>query len=87
MFHHLFLTVCADNISGIQVRTLTKERLVLSLEKQYPGDVGVLAAYFMNYIKLSPGEALMLVPMNLMHISQASALSAWPLQTMLFVPA
>jgi len=32
--------------------------LVLSLEKQYPGDVGVLAAYFMNYVKLSPGEAL-----------------------------
>ena len=32
--------------------------MVLSLEKQYPGDVGVLAAYFMNYVKLSPGEAL-----------------------------
>jgi len=42
-----------------KVRTLTKkEKLVLSLEKQYPGDVGVLAAYFMNYVKLSPGEAL-----------------------------
>jgi mannose-6-phosphate isomerase len=32
--------------------------LVLSLEKQYPGDVGVLSAFFMNYVKLSPGEAL-----------------------------
>ncbi|PUZ45410.1 hypothetical protein GQ55_8G221000 [Panicum hallii var. hallii] len=42
-----------------KVRALTKkEQLVLSLEKQYPGDVGVLAAYFMNYVKLSPGEAL-----------------------------
>ncbi|TKW01504.1 hypothetical protein SEVIR_8G185400v4 [Setaria viridis] len=42
-----------------KVRTLTKkEKLVLSLEKQYPGDVGVLAAFFLNYVKLSPGEAL-----------------------------
>uniref|UniRef100_J3KW17 mannose-6-phosphate isomerase n=2 Tax=Oryza brachyantha TaxID=4533 RepID=J3KW17_ORYBR len=42
-----------------KVRTLTeKENLVLSLEKQYPEDVGVLAAFFFNYIKLSPGEAL-----------------------------
>lgn len=44
---------------SIQVRTLTeKENLVLSLEKQYPEDVGVLSAFFFNYIKLSPGEAL-----------------------------
>ncbi|CAL4986960.1 unnamed protein product [Urochloa decumbens] len=42
-----------------KVRTLTKkEQWVLSLEKQYPGDVGVLAAFFLNYVKLSPGEAL-----------------------------
>uniref|UniRef100_A0A0E0JDL1 mannose-6-phosphate isomerase n=1 Tax=Oryza punctata TaxID=4537 RepID=A0A0E0JDL1_ORYPU len=42
-----------------KVRTLTeKENLVLSLEKQYPEDVGVLSAFFFNYIKLSPGEAL-----------------------------
>ncbi|KAL5226667.1 hypothetical protein ABZP36_014932 [Zizania latifolia] len=42
-----------------KVRALTeKENLVLSLEKQYPEDVGVLSAFFFNYIKLSPGEAL-----------------------------
>ncbi|XP_062198344.1 mannose-6-phosphate isomerase 1-like [Phragmites australis] len=42
-----------------KIRTLTKkEQLVLSLEKQYSGDVGVLAAFFFNYVKLSPGEAL-----------------------------
>ncbi|KAJ1255986.1 hypothetical protein BS78_K122700 [Paspalum vaginatum] len=42
-----------------KVRALTKkEQLVLSLEKQYPGDVGVLAAFFLNYVKLNPGEAL-----------------------------
>ena len=43
----------------IQARSLTqKEQLVLSLEKQYPGDVGVLAAFFLNFVKLNPGEAL-----------------------------
>ncbi|GJN25645.1 hypothetical protein PR202_gb13500 [Eleusine coracana subsp. coracana] len=42
-----------------KVRALTKkEKLVLSLERQYPGDVGVLAAFFFNYVKLNPGEAL-----------------------------
>ena len=44
---------------SIQIRTLTdKEQLVLSLERQYHDDVGVLAALFFNYVKLSPGEAL-----------------------------
>ncbi|XP_048570446.1 mannose-6-phosphate isomerase 1-like [Triticum urartu] len=43
----------------IKIRTFTeKEQLVLSLEQQYPGDVGVLSAFFFNYVKLSPGEAL-----------------------------
>ncbi|XP_066317288.1 mannose-6-phosphate isomerase 1 isoform X1 [Miscanthus floridulus] len=42
-----------------KIRTLTdKEQLVLSLERQYQDDVGVLAALFFNYVKLSPGEAL-----------------------------
>lgn len=42
-----------------KIRTLTeKEQLILSLEQQYPGDVGVLSAFFFNYVKLSPGEAL-----------------------------
>lgn len=42
-----------------QVRVLTeKEELVLVLEKQYPGDVGVISAFFFNYVKLNPGEAL-----------------------------
>nr|BAJ88474.1 predicted protein [Hordeum vulgare subsp. vulgare] len=42
-----------------KIRTFTeKEQLVLSLEQQYPGDVGILSAFFFNYVKLSPGEAL-----------------------------
>ncbi|KDP32959.1 hypothetical protein JCGZ_12990 [Jatropha curcas] len=44
-----------------QVRQLTdKEQLVLQLEKQYPADVGVISAFFFNYVKLNPGEALYL---------------------------
>ncbi|KAJ0043047.1 hypothetical protein Pint_18766 [Pistacia integerrima] len=44
-----------------EVRLLTeKEQLVLRLEKQYPGDIGVISAFFFNYVKLKPGEALYL---------------------------
>ncbi|XP_022759254.1 mannose-6-phosphate isomerase 1-like [Durio zibethinus] len=44
-----------------QLRCLTeKEKLVLHLQKQYPGDIGVISAFFFNYVKLSPGEALYL---------------------------
>ncbi|KAH6799278.1 Mannose-6-phosphate isomerase [Perilla frutescens var. frutescens] len=44
-----------------EVRGLTeKENLVLRLEKQYPGDVGVIAAFLLNYVKLNSGEALYL---------------------------
>ncbi|GFZ18943.1 mannose-6-phosphate isomerase, type I [Actinidia rufa] len=37
-----------------------KEQLVVQLEKQYLGDVGVLAAFLFNYVKRNPGEALYL---------------------------
>ncbi|OMO80222.1 Mannose-6-phosphate isomerase, type I [Corchorus capsularis] len=44
-----------------QLRCLTeKEQLVLQLERQYPGDIGVISAFFFNYVKLNPGEALYL---------------------------
>ncbi|KAJ4960447.1 hypothetical protein NE237_020357 [Protea cynaroides] len=44
-----------------KVRCLTdKEQLVLKLEKQYPADIGVMSAFFLNYVKLNPGEALYL---------------------------
>ncbi|XP_015881334.3 mannose-6-phosphate isomerase 1 [Ziziphus jujuba] len=44
-----------------QVRQLSdKEMLVLRLEKQYPADIGVISAFFLNYVKLNPGEALYL---------------------------
>lgn len=48
-------------ISETLLRELSeKEKLVLELEKQYPGDVGVISAFFFNYVKLNPGEALYL---------------------------
>ncbi|XP_047311267.1 mannose-6-phosphate isomerase 2-like [Impatiens glandulifera] len=37
-----------------------KEKLVLKLEKQYPYDVGVIAAFLFNHVKLKPGQALYL---------------------------
>ncbi|XP_068637973.1 mannose-6-phosphate isomerase 2-like isoform X2 [Aristolochia californica] len=44
-----------------KVRALTdKEKLALRLEEQYPADVGVLAAFFLNHVQLEPGEALYL---------------------------
>ncbi|KAK4759668.1 hypothetical protein SAY87_022799 [Trapa incisa] len=44
-----------------QARELSdKEQLVLHLENQYPSDVGVISAFFLNYVKLNPGEALYL---------------------------
>ncbi|KAK3017087.1 hypothetical protein RJ639_007661 [Escallonia herrerae] len=44
-----------------KVRELTdKEELVLRLEKQYPDDVGVIAAFLFNHVKLNAGEALYL---------------------------
>ena len=32
----------------------------MQLEKQYPADIGVISAFFLNYVKLNPGEALYL---------------------------
>lgn len=44
-----------------QRRSLTsKEQLVLRLADQYPNDVGVMSAFFFNYVCLAPGEALYL---------------------------
>jgi mannose-6-phosphate isomerase len=34
--------------------------LVLTLESQFPGDIGVFCAFLLNYIKLAPGEAIFL---------------------------
>lgn len=43
-----------------------REALTLRLQEQYPGDVGVLAAWFLNYLRLAPGQAVAL-PANEPH--------------------
>jgi len=43
-----------------------EEELFLRLCSQYPGDVGCLVIFFVNLVKLKPGEALFLGP-NLIH--------------------
>lgn len=49
------------SFSFYQVRQLTeKEQLVLRLEEQYAADIGVISAFFLNYVKLNPNEALYL---------------------------
>ncbi|KAL1536919.1 mannose-6-phosphate isomerase [Salvia divinorum] len=48
------------NKKGQAMKLTDKEELVLRLEKQYPGDIGVIAAFLFNYVKLQPGEALYL---------------------------
>ena len=40
--------------------TLDVATLVLRLCEQYPGDVGVFAPYFLNCVKLCPGQAIFL---------------------------
>lgn len=37
-----------------------KEQLVFQLDNQYPNDVGLISLFFLNYVKLNPGEALYL---------------------------
>ncbi|KAF8959579.1 mannose-6-phosphate isomerase [Flammula alnicola] len=35
-------------------------QLVVQLDAQFPGDVGIFCAFFLNYVHLSPGEAIFL---------------------------
>lgn len=43
-----------------------KEQLVMRLHQQYPHDVGILSVFFLNLLKLKPGEAIYL-PANEPH--------------------
>ena len=43
-----------------------REQLTLRLQRQYPGDVGVLASWFLNHLRLRPGQAVAL-PANEPH--------------------
>ncbi|KAG9130908.1 hypothetical protein Leryth_006695 [Lithospermum erythrorhizon] len=48
------------NLKNDGIGLTEKEKLALRLETQYPADVGVMAAFLLNHIKLKPGEALYL---------------------------
>ena len=54
------ITALEGRLKGIQKsgeRPLTdKEELALRLNKQYPQDVGVLSAFFLNLVKLQAGQ-------------------------------
>lgn len=49
-----------------EARRTRQQRLVLRLAREYPDDVGVLLALFLNHVDLEPGEALPL-PANEPH--------------------
>lgn len=34
--------------------------LVLRLDEQFPGDIGIFCSFMLNYVKLNPGEAIFL---------------------------
>ncbi|CAO2825408.1 unnamed protein product [Amaranthus hypochondriacus] len=59
---HVVAEVLSQLISRLRKKKelTSEEKLVLRLEQQYPGDVGVLAAFLMNFVTLNPGEALCL---------------------------
>ncbi|KAK1433244.1 hypothetical protein QVD17_10153 [Tagetes erecta] len=46
-----------------ETRKLTsKEELALKLENEHPHDIGVIASFFFNHVRLNPGEALHISP-------------------------
>ena len=60
------------NIYGHRAKVSSKaerdasDELFLRLWEQYPGDVGCFVIYFVNHVRLEPGEAMFLGP-NLIH--------------------
>jgi mannose-6-phosphate isomerase len=71
---HLFSApddIVAEGVQQLAARLASvkeptdKEQLVLDLMKSYPGDVGVFAPFFMNHVRLMPGEALVIPPQEI----------------------
>jgi len=53
-------SLCTRLSSKPESETTPREKLTLRLNQQYPGDVGILSAWFLNYMVLSAGEAIYL---------------------------
>jgi mannose-6-phosphate isomerase len=56
------LTLVERYSDAQQVQNSEKDvfELVMTLNSQFPGDVGVFCAFMLNYVKLLPGEAIFL---------------------------
>lgn len=54
-----------ERLEAAPVRS-SKEQLILRLNTQYPADVGVLSAFFLNYLSLPAGQSIAL-PANVPH--------------------
>ncbi|KAK9066915.1 hypothetical protein SSX86_014239 [Deinandra increscens subsp. villosa] len=50
------------NIENETRQLTSKEELALKLENEHPHDIGVIASFFFNHVRLSPGEALYIPP-------------------------
>lgn len=46
--------------AGEEQKCFENVELIQRLSKQFPGDVGIFMVYFLNHIKLNPGEAIYL---------------------------
>lgn len=53
---------CAIDSYLLEKHESLEGSLIEKLNKQFPGDVGVLCVFWLNYVTLSPGEALFLAP-------------------------
>jgi mannose-6-phosphate isomerase len=58
----LDLLVARYKAGGAKVEAESKDivDLVLRLDSQFPGDIGIFCAFLLNYIHLKPGEAIFL---------------------------
>ena len=68
------LVTADENIVKIELQKLTQrfakgdvrqgeaeiKDLILRLDQQFPGDIGIFCTFMLNYVKLSPGEAIFL---------------------------
>lgn len=58
----LHLLVVRYKAGGAKVEAETQDivDLVLRLDSQFPGDIGIFCAFMLNYLELKPGEAIFL---------------------------
>ena len=67
IFRHInFYRSLYRNIPSSKADKDAADELFLRLWEQYPGDVGCFVIYFVNHVRLEPGEAMFLGP-NLIH--------------------